>query len=110
MIDFMAIFKIVWGIITFFLLGFIKIFYTEFTKMRNQVDTLEKELIRIKTEAITRKEIDELLDRKVKPITQSMNEVKDSFTDFRKDMKSDTSDLRSDIQKILINMGNNKQK
>ena len=97
-IDLFAILKAVWGVLTFFLVGVLKLTYSDYKKTQQRLDELDRNIIRIKAEMVTKEKLDEILDKKLKA-------VRDDVSDFRKDLKEDVSSLRVDLidqLKILI--------
>ncbi|EIM2934231.1 hypothetical protein K5Y72_003046 [Escherichia coli] len=97
-IDLFAILKAVWGVLTFFLVGVLKLTYSDYKKTQQRLDELDRDIIRIKAEMVTKEKLDEILDKKLKA-------VRDDVSDFRKDLKEDVSSLRVDLidrLKILI--------
>lgn len=100
-LDIMAILKALWGIATFLLIGVLKIIYSDYKKMQEHLDTLDKDLVRIKAEMVTKDRLDETLDRKVKHLQSSIQGVKEDVSDLRREIKTEVSGLRSDIQSML---------
>ena len=97
-IDLFAILKAVWGVLTFFLVGVLKLTYSDYKKTQQRLDELDRDIIRIKAEMVTKEKLDEILDKKLKA-------VRDDVSDFRKDLKEDVSSLRVDLidqLKIII--------
>ena len=97
-IDLFAILKAVWGVLTFFLVGVLKLTYSDYKKTQQRLDELDRDIIRIKAEMVTKEKLDEILDKKLEA-------VRDDVSDFRKDLKEDVSSLRVDLidqLKILI--------
>lgn len=91
-IDILAILKAVWGIITFVLIGVLRITYSDYKKTQERLDELDRDIIRMKAEMVTKEKLDEILDKKLKA-------VRDDVSDLRKDIKDDVGDLRSDLSK-----------
>jgi len=89
-LDLLAILKAVWGIITFVLIGVLRITYADYKKTQQRLDELDKDIIRIKAEMVTKEKLDEILDKKLKT-------VRDDVSDLRKDIKEDVGDLRADL-------------
>lgn len=89
-IDLFAILKAVWGVITFVLIGVLRITYSDYKKTQERLDELDKDIIRIKAEMVTKEKLDEILDKKLKT-------VRDDVSDLRKDIKEDVGDLRADL-------------
>lgn len=89
-IDLFAILKAVWGVITFVLIGVLRITYSDYKKTQERLDELDRDIIRIKAEMVTKEKLDEILDKKLKT-------VRDDVSDLRKDIKEDVGDLRADL-------------
>ncbi|AFC21409.1 DUF2746 domain-containing protein [Staphylococcus haemolyticus] len=89
-IDLFAILKAVWGVITFVLIGVLRITYSDYKKTQERLDELDKDIIRIKAEMVTKEKLDEILDKKLKT-------VRDDVSELRKDIKEDVGDLRADL-------------
>lgn len=89
-IDLFAILKAVWGVITFVLIGVLRITYSDYKKTQERLEELDKDIIRIKAEMVTKEKLDEILDKKLKTI-------RDDVSDLRKDIKEDVGDLRADL-------------
>lgn len=100
-IDVFAVLKALWGFATFVLLGVLKITYSDYKKMQEHLDTLDKDLVRMKAEMVTKDRLDETLDRKVKHLQVSIQGVKEDVSDLRREIKGEVSGLRSDIQSML---------
>ena len=93
-IDLFAILKAVWGVITFVLIGVLKITYSDYKKTQERLDELDRDIIRIKAEMVTKEKLDEVFERKIKTI-------RDDVSELRKDIKDDVSELRGDLQKMF---------
>ncbi len=89
-IDLFAILKAVWGVVTFVLIGVLRITYSDYKKTQERLDELDKDIIRIKAEMVTKEKLDEILDKKLKT-------VRDDVSELRKDIKEDVGDLRADL-------------
>lgn len=100
-LDVMAILKALWGFATFVLLGVLKITYSDYKKMQEHLDTLDKDMVRMKAEMVTKDRLDETLDRKVKHLQTSIQGVKEDVSDLRREIKTDVSGLRSDVQALV---------
>ena len=97
-IDLFAILKAVWGVLTFFLVGVLKLTYSDYKKTQQRLDELDRDIIRIKAEMVTKEKLDEILDKKLKA-------VRGDVSDFSKELKEDVSSLRVNLidqRKILI--------
>lgn len=99
--DALAILKYIWGFLTFIILGVIKHLYSEFQVMKAKIEALEKEMIELKTSAVTKDKLDDILDKKMKPLQDNIQEVKETMSSMRSDMKGDVSGLRSDVQELI---------
>lgn len=99
--DAFAVLKYIWGFVTFLLLGILKHMYSEFQKIKSQVDALEKEMIKLKTETVTKDQLDEILDRKMKPLQDNIQDVKKAVTDVRDEVRDDVTGLRGDVQSLI---------
>lgn len=91
-IDLFAILKAVWGVITFVLIGVLRITYNDYKKTQERLEELDKDIIRIKAEMVTKEKLDEILDKKLKTL-------RDDVSDLRKDIKEDVGDLRNDLSR-----------
>lgn len=100
-IDIMLILKSLWGLVTFLLLGVLKIFYSDFKKMQERQDELEKDLIRLREKMVTKDSIDDILDRKLKHITDTIQDIRTDIVDMRKESKEENTALRNEIRSVL---------
>lgn len=100
-IDIMLILKSLWGLVTFLLLGVLKIFYSDFKKMQERQDELEKDIIRLRGEMVTKDSIDAILDRKIKHITDTIQDIRSDITDMRKEAKEENNALQKEIRQVL---------
>lgn len=100
-LDIMLILKSLWGLVTFLLLGVLKIFYSDFKKMQERQDALEKDLIRLRGEMVTKDSIDAILDRKIKHITDTIGDIRSDITDMRKEAKEENNALQKEIRSVL---------
>ncbi len=91
-IDLFAILKAVWGIITFVLIGVLRITYSDYKKTQERLDELDRDIIRMKAEMVTKEKLDEILDKKLKTVLDNVSEL-------RKDIKDDVGGLRNDLNK-----------
>lgn len=100
-LDIMLILKSLWGLVTFLLLGVLKIFYTDFKKLQERQDALEKDIIRLRGEMVTKDSIDAILDRKIKHITDTIADIRGDITDMRKEAKEENNALQREIRTVL---------
>lgn len=100
-LDIMLILKSLWGLVTFLLLGALKIFYSDFKKMQDRQDDLEKDIIRIREKMITKDSIDDILDRKLKHITDTVREIRSDIVVMRREAKEENSALQKEIRQVL---------
>lgn len=100
-LDVMLILKSLWGLVTFLLLGVLKIFYSDFKKMQERQDELEKDLIRLREKMVTKDSIDDILDRKLKHITDTIQDMRTDMADMRKEAKEENTALRNEIRSVL---------
>jgi len=100
-LDIMLILKSLWGLVTFLLLGVLKIFYTDFKKLQERQDALEKDIIRLRGEMVTKDSIDAILDRKIKHITDTISDIRGDITDMRKEAKEESNALQKEIRTVL---------
>ena len=91
-IDLFAILKAVWGVVTFVLIGVLRVTYSDYKKTQERLDQLDKDIIRIRAEMVTKEKLDDILDKKLKAI-------RDDVSELRKDIKEDVGDLRTDLTK-----------
>lgn len=110
-IDIMLVLKSLWGLVTFLLLGVLKVFYSDFKKMQERQDELEKDIIRLRGEMVTKDSIDAILDRKIKHITDTIGSIRSDITDMRKEAKEENNALQREIRSVLNAMleGRNRQ-
>lgn len=108
--DVMLVLKSLWGLVTFLLLGVLKIFYSDFKKMQSRQDELEKDLIRLRGEMVTKDSIDSILDRKIKHITDTIQDIRGDITDMRKEAKEENSAIQKEIRQVLNAMIENRRK
>lgn len=101
MLDMMAILKTLWGFATFILLGILKITYSDFKKMQERQDTLEKELIRVKGEMVTRDSLDDIMDRKMKHLQDTIQDIRGDLIKMRTESRSEGEALRGEIQTLV---------
>jgi septal ring factor EnvC (AmiA/AmiB activator) len=100
-VDLMAVLKALWGLLTFILLGALKIFYSDFKKLESRQSELEKDVLRLKESAVTKDSIDAILDRKIKHITDTIQDIREDITDMRKEAKEENHALQRDIRELL---------
>lgn len=90
--DVFAILKAVWAVISFLLIGILKITYSDYKKTQTRLEELDRDIIRIKAEMVTKDKLDEVLDKKLKA-------VREDVFDLRKHIKDDVNGLRGDLNK-----------
>ncbi|UTC25220.1 hypothetical protein P7_030 [Pectobacterium phage vB_PcaM_P7_Pc] len=100
-LDIMLILKSLWGLVTFLLLGVLRIFYTDFKKMQDRQDNLEKDLIRIRGEMVTKDSIDAILDRKIKHITDTIGDIRSDINDMRRESKEENNAIQRELRAVL---------
>lgn len=100
-LDIMLILKSLWGLVTFLLLGVLKIFYSDFKKMQERQDELEKDIIRLREKMVTKDSIDDILDRKLKHITDTIQDIRSDIVDMRKEAKEENNALQKEIRSVL---------
>lgn len=100
-LDIMLILKSLWGLVTFLLLGVLRIFYTDFKKMQERQDDLEKDLIRIRGEMVTKDSIDAIMDRKIKHITDTIGDIRSDINDMRKESKEENNAIQRELRAVL---------
>lgn len=93
-VDLLAIVKALWGFATFVLLGVLKITYSDYKKMQERQDNLEKDIIRMKADMVTKDSLDEILDRKLKGLTENLQ-------DMRSESRNEIHAMRGDMQKLI---------
>lgn len=96
-----SVLKAAWGFLTFILMGVLKYIWSDYKKMQERQDAIEKEMIRMKADMVTKDRLDETLDRKVKHLQDSLQDVRSDLSDLRREVKSEVSGLRDDIQTLL---------
>ena len=102
-VDLIAIVKALWGFATFVLLGVLKITYSDYKKMQERQDNLEKDIIRMKADMVTKDSLDEIFDRKMKHLQESLQ-------DMRTESRSETNALRTDMQRLINIMMENQRR
>lgn len=100
-LDIMLILKSLWGLVTFLLLGVLKIFYSDFKKMQEKQDALEKDIIRLREKMVSKDSIDDILDRKIKHLTDTITDIRSDINDMRKEAKEENTALQKDIRSVL---------
>lgn len=100
-LDIMLVLKSLWGVVTFLLLGALKIFYSDFKKMQERQDELEKDIIRLRGEMVTKDSIDAILDRKIKHVTDTIGDIRGDITVMRKEAKEENNALQKEIRQVL---------
>lgn len=100
-LDIMLILKSLWGLVTFLLLGVLKIFYSDFKKMQERQDELEKDIIRLREKMVSKDSIDDILDRKLKHITDTIQDIRSDIGDMRKEAKEENNAIQKDIRQVL---------
>ncbi len=100
-LDILAILKYLWGFLTFILLGVIKHLYSEFQTMKGKIESLEKQFIELKSSSVTKDDLDNILDRKMKPLQDNLQGVRETVGDLRGEVKGDVNGLRTDIQELV---------
>lgn len=109
-LDLMAVLKALWGLVTFLLLGVLKIFYTDFKKMKERQEEVDRELIRLRSEMVTRDSIDGIFDRKIKHILETIQDMRGDIVDMRKESKDENTALRNEIRSVLNAMIENSKR
>lgn len=103
-IDLFALVKFLWGGVSCIALACLKIVYSRYKKTEERVDSLEKDVIRMKAEMVTKERFDEIMDNKLKSL-------KEDVAYLRKEVKEDIGDLRSDLNRhfqLLVEQRNKK--
>lgn len=103
-LDLLAIIKALWGFATFILLGILKITYSDFKKMQQRQDDLEKDIIRLRSDMVTKDSLDDILDKKMKHLRDDIQGMRKEMTEMRNESRSEVSGLRKDIQSLLKTM------
>lgn len=103
-LDLLAIIKALWGFATFILLGILKITYSDFKKMQERQDDLEKDIIRLRSDMVTKDSLDDILDKKMKHLRDDIQGMRKEMTEMRNESRSEVSGLRKDIQSLLKTM------
>lgn len=103
-LDLLAIIKALWGFATFILLGILKITYSDFKKMQERQDVLEKDIIRLRSDMVTKDSLDDILDRKMKHLRDDIQDVRKDMAEMRNETRSEVLGLRKDIQSLLQTM------
>lgn len=103
-LDLLAIIKALWGFATFVLLGILKITYSDFKKMQERQDALEKDIIRLRSETVTKDSLDDILDKKMKHIRDDISDMRKDMAEMRNESRSEVTGLRKDIQSLLKTM------
>lgn len=108
-LDVMTLLKALWGFASFLLLGVLKITYSDFKKMQERQDELEKDILRLRMEVIKKDDIDGILDRKLKHITDNIQDIRSDITDMRSEARNENNALRSEIRALMNAMIENKK-
>jgi len=91
-IDLFAVLKAAWAVVSFALIGVLRVVYSDYKKTQTRLDELDKDIIRIKAEMVTKEKLDDILDKKLKTI-------RDDVSDLKKDIKDDVVDLKQDLSR-----------
>lgn len=108
-LDIMAVLKALWGFATFVLLGVLRHLYTDFKKVQERQDSLEKDVLLLKEKMVTKDSLDDILDRKMKHITDTIQDMRSDITEMRKEAKEENSSLQKEIRAVLNAMIENKK-
>lgn len=103
-IDLFAILKALWGFATFILLGVLKITYSDYKRMQERQDDLEKDLIRLRADMVTKDGIDAILDRKMKHVMDTIQDIRGDLGEMRRENKDENNALRNEIRALLSAM------
>ena len=77
--------------------------HVKWKSVSKRLDDLEKDLILVKSNMVTKDRLDAVLNQRLKDIQDNLDEI-------RKEVKGDVSGLRSDIQQIIQILLSNKEK
>ena len=99
--DIMAILKVLWGFVTFVLLGILKITYSDFKKMQERQDELEKDILKLRMEVIKKDDIDGILDRKLKHVTETIQDIRADIVEMRTESRNENNALRSELRALM---------
>lgn len=108
-LDIMAVLKALWGFATFILLGILKITYSDFKKMQERQDELEKDILRLRMEVIKKDDIDGILDRKLKHVTETIQDIRSDITDMRSEARNESNAMRSELRALMSTLMESKR-
>lgn len=77
--------------------------HVKWKAVSKRLDDLEKDLILVKSNMVTKDRLDAVLNQRLKDIQDNLDEI-------RKEVKVDVSGLRNDIQQIIQILLSNKEK
>lgn len=108
-LDLMMLLKALWAFATFLLLGVLKITYSDFKKMQEKQDELERDILRLREQMVTKDSIDDILDRKIKHITNTIQDIRGDITEMRSEARNENNALRAEIRAVLNAMIDDKR-
>lgn len=100
-LDIMMVLKTLWGFATLMLLGVLKHLYSDFKKVQDRQDALEKDFIRLTEKVVTKDSLDDILDKKMKHITDTIQDIRSDITEMRKEAKEENTSLQREIRAVL---------
>lgn len=102
-LDFGTLFEIIMGAIVPIGVWIFGQWHVKWKSVSKRLDDLEKDLILVKSNMVTKDRLDAVLNQRLK-------DIQDNLDELRKEVKGDVSGLRGDIQQIIQILLSNKEK
>lgn len=102
-LDFGTLFEIIMGAIVPIGVWIFGQWHVKWKSVSKRLDDLEKDLILVKSNMVTKDRLDAVLNQRLK-------DIQDNLDELRKEVKGDVSGLRNDIQQIIQILLSNKEK
>lgn len=93
-VDVFLVIKVFWYILSGAAIVVSKVAYSNYKDTKGRLDSLEKDIIKVKAEMVTKEKLDDILDKKIKA-------VRDDVLELRREIKNDFSELRGELNKQL---------
>lgn len=100
-LDLFAILKAVWAVVSFALVGLLRVTWSDYKKVKDRLDDMDRSLIRMQSEYVTKDRLDDTIERKVKHIQSSIQDIRNDVGELRRDIKTDVKGLREDMQQLM---------
>lgn len=102
-LDFGTLFEIIMGAIVPIGVWIFGQWHVKWKAVSKRLDDLEKDLILVKSNMVTKDRLDAVLNQRLK-------DIQDNLDELRKEVKGDVCGLRSDIQQIIQILLSSKEK